>query len=118
MEKKKIPEGIKIKNETDRAVFEITLQLDELPHSTLVRIGHHIGGNVWIDDLPGKPDGWDDMSEEQKNKWSHPIYNYIEGSVGNKALLRYFHTTELGRTNAEFEDWWDSIIFKAIKGLL
>ena len=118
MKKKKTPKGIKFISDRERAVFEIIHHLGGVPYDTLVRIGHNIKGHIWVDDLPGKPDGWDNMSLAQKNEWAVPIYDFIENSVGRKALWRYYHTTELGRTDVQFEDWWDSLIIDAKRGLL
>lgn len=80
----------------------------KLPHEDICRIGHLLNQYEWPDDLPGKPRGWDDMGYEERSKISIEIFRFIQMHVGEKALLRYFHKTELGRTDQQFEDWWDS----------
>lgn len=106
---KELLDQIHFESETQKRIFAICEELEEIPNSTLVRIGHALNGWEWLDELPGKPDGWEDMSIDEKFVWTMPICDSIKQSVGEKALSRYFHTTELGKTDREFEDWWDSV---------
>jgi len=80
----------------------------------------------WDDRLGTKPEDWDDMPswkdkkilwfttcEEDKKtrtkfKIISPLNQFIDNSVGAKAVLRYHHIHNLGRTDQQFEDWWNS----------
>lgn len=107
MGKRKTPEGV---TEEEFSKWESSMldYIDRLPHSEQVKIGHALNHYHWLNDLPGKPEGWEEMDNEEQHLWVTMIYQYIAVTVGDKALLRYFHTTELGKTDREFEDWWDS----------
>lgn len=102
MEKRKTPEGV------EQQLLELSDVLTKLPFSTVVRIGCAMNAYEWSDELPGKPDGWDEMSIDERLPWATPLYKYIRGMVGDKAMLRHFHKTEYGETDQEFEDWWES----------
>lgn len=94
--------------ELERQLLELSDVLDTLPFSTLVRIGCAMNEYEWSEEFPGKPDGWDEMSFDERTAWSMPLYQYIRARVGDKAMLRHFHKTEFGKTDQEFEDWWES----------
>ncbi len=109
MRKEKSPgRGRQKKKEIEREAFEITEKIRNFPNNTLVRIGCAINRHEWIEELPGKPDGWEEMTESERHLWSAPIFEFIEVRVGYKAMLRYHHTVEGNKTDQEFEDWWDS----------
>lgn len=105
--KKKTPVGVK-KKDLIKWQDNVIDAILKLPHEDICRIGHLLNQYEWPDDLPGKPRGWDDMGYEERSKISIEIFRFIQMHVGEKALLRYFHKTELGRTDQQFEDWWDS----------
>ncbi len=94
---------------TEQELSEIIDRAQRMPFKQRVKIAHHLNRYEWIDELPGKPESFEEMNFEEKDAWISPIYQYMSGLIGDKALLRYFHTTELGRTDQEFEDWWDSM---------
>ena len=100
----------KLLSEQERVkrIFEICEALDGMSFEERVKICHHLNGWRWIDILPGKPDGWENMTQDEQFLWTEPICSYIESGVGQKALLRYYHKTECGKTDQEFEDWWES----------
>ena len=110
MAKKKSPTGVgrKKQAEIEQAAIKVFDLIKDTPHSTLIRIGCAINRREWVDELPGKPDGWDEMSPDEKHLWAKPIFLGIEACVGYKSLLRYYHTVEGKMTNRQFEDWWDS----------
>ncbi len=99
--KKKLPD--------EQELSEIIDKAQRMPFAQRVKIVHHLNCYEWIDELPGKPEGFEEMSFDEKVAWVSPIYRYMSGLIGDKAVLRYFHTTELGKTDQEFEDWWDSM---------
>lgn len=100
--------GKELTHEEEMKCLQIINHLDKMSTPDVVKIGHHLNKWEWLDILPGKPDGWDEMDFEEKHKWASAICAFIDMRVGEKALLRYFHTTELGKTDDEFEDWWES----------
>lgn len=95
--------------ERDERILQISDLIDQMPTSDKIKIAHHLNLYEWLDILPGKPEGWEAMSYEERSEWIHPIYRYIEGQVSKKALSRYWHINELGRSEQEFNDWWDSL---------
>ena len=101
-------EKLLTEQEREKQLLELTDVIKTFPFSTLVRIGHAMNENEWPEELPGKPDGWDEMSINERSEWSMSLYQYIRARVGYKAMLRYYHKTELGKTDQEFEDWWES----------
>lgn len=104
---KELLDQIKFEDETQKRIFAICEEVHEMPHSVLPRIGHLLNSWEWADELPGKPDGWDEMSIYEKRTWVPTILSAIEIEVGWKAILRYAHKTEHGVTDQEFDDWWD-----------
>ena len=105
---KELLDQIKFEDETQKRIFAICEEVYEMPHNILPRIGHLLNYWEWADELPGKPDGWDEMSMDDKYVWAKPIGQAIKTEVGWKAILRYAHKTEDGVTDQEFDDWWDS----------
>ena len=95
-------------HEEELICLKIIDYLDLMPNSEVVKIGHHLSKGEWLDSLPHKPFDWEEMSIAKQHDWISAIYPFINLRVGEKALLRYSHTTELGKTDAEFEDWWES----------
>ena len=107
MKKKKPQEGA----EGDvrvRALLNICKQFERMSNSDLIRIVEAMDEYEWPEEVPGKPDGWEAMSLSDRHMWTGPIIQYITMRVGNKANLRHYHKTKFGKTDQEFEDWWDS----------
>lgn len=72
----------------------------------------------WDDRLGEKPEKFDVLPDynskwwhifrkETKWKFTHPICEAIRVLVGEKELLRYHHVHNLGRTDEEFEQFWN-----------
>lgn len=61
----------------------------------------------WPDALGEKPEGWDEMTNDEKMPIISPLTKCIRTWAGEKALLRYHHTHNLKATDLQFEDWWD-----------
>lgn len=95
--------------ERDERILQISDLIDQMPTADKIKIAHHLNLYEWLDILPGKPEGWEAMSHEERCEWIDPIYRYIERRVSTKALSRYWHINELGRSEQEFNDWWDSL---------
>ena len=115
MKHNKTFDGLHFKNDTERNVFSVVSMLDGLPRSTLARIGHELSYRNWPDDLPGKPEGWDSMTADEKHGWIRPIKDYIDIKIGRKAILRDYQMRLLGKTAEEFEDWWDSELLRRLE---
>lgn len=94
--------------ETEKKIFEILDQLENLPRGVLIKIGYHLNKYEWIEELPGKPENWEAMNFEEKHKIVSCIRSNISVNVGEKALLRYAHKRKYGISDQEFDDWWDS----------
>lgn len=95
--------------EREQQILQILDLIAEMPTNDKIRIAHQLNTYEWLDILPGKPVEWDIMNFAEKDEWIHPIYSYIETIVSTKALSRYHHINELGRSEQEFNDWWDSL---------
>lgn len=82
--------------------------VDKLPYETLCRIGNSSDYYTWDEEFGEKPEGWEDMSPQERC-WLHlELRNVIRDHVGAKALLRHFYKTQFGYTDQQFDDWWDS----------
>ena len=103
---------------TEEELSEIIRKAQELPYAQRVKIAHHLNKDEWIEELPGKPEGFDAMSVDEKGAWITPIYRYMSRLIGDKAILRHYHKTELGATDQEFDDWWASRRYEEIKHYL
>lgn len=69
----------------------------------------------WAEDMPGKPDGWNEFPDlvrdgevfvPNKYDWSGGIMRSIEKRIGLKECLRWHHLHKMESTEAEFEEWW------------
>src|SRR5262245_4932346 len=68
----------------------------------------------WPRDLPGKPEGFDELpawvgeekDEPTKSKAIRPIMQAISDEIGHKECLRWLHLNKLGKRDEEFEQWW------------
>ena len=107
--------SLSFKDETDKAQFALCLEIDHLPLDDLPRIYHYLNGYIWDDSLPGKPDGWDGMTRQEKSKWVRPCLKYIKERVGEKALFRYRFTKMDKYTETQFQDWWDSYVLSTLR---
>jgi len=117
----------KSKESIQQIVDRATIELNKVPENEWMSIYDNLNDWTWDDRLGEKPDDWDTMRHVKYRKilWhtsfyfvNHkartlcniicPIQDYVESCVGKKAILRYHHIHNLGRTNQEFEDWWES----------
>jgi hypothetical protein len=112
MKKTKITES-----DVDREwkIIKISEEIKKIPHEKLLRIYDAMSRYIWSDDLPSKPEGWEEMSFAEKDKWSHWIVKSIEQELSRKTILRHHHTHNLGRTEEQFNDWWDSKILSGLE---
>jgi len=72
----------------------------------------------WPEDLPGKPEGFDELpafyfggdikniSSPTKHIFIRGLMDNIRMIIGHKECLRYHHIHNLGKTQEEFEEWW------------
>lgn len=119
MKKEKLEwiEKIHFKDEKQKAIFTACEELKDIPYSTLAGIANALNVWEWPDELPGRPEGWDEMSDDEKYDWINPILKMIKIIIGEKAIARYHATVENGMTDREFEDRWDSRLLKELDEL-
>lgn len=82
--------------------------LSGVPVSEYPRIWNELSFWEWPPELGEAPSGWEEMNLNEKHEIIKPICEYLDVVVGRKGLLRYLHTTKFGKTDQEFDDWWDS----------
>jgi hypothetical protein len=89
--------------------------MTETYEDKLARWWNTLNNWEWPDDLPGKPDGFDDMvwwvdSDSpfcpNKNDWISKIMNSIEKRIGHKNCLKWHHVHNMKWTIDEHENWW------------
>lgn len=80
--------------------------LQRFSFSDLTRIFQKLNVYEWAEEL-GKPPESLKTNPLECKELSY-ICKYIKQRCGNKALLRYYHKTEFGETDQEFDDWWES----------
>ena len=100
---------MKEKKIVKEVIDAITEHLDYVPNEKLVEIGGILGMSPteWVDGIPGKPLGFDRFSYEVKSEILDAIYRHIESVVGRKAIWRYQDIEMRGKTEQEFEDFWE-----------
>lgn len=81
----------------------------KLPYETLCRIANSQDYYTWNEEYGEKPEGWEDMSWQERFRLRRELRNVIQDHIGAKALSRHFYKTQLGFTDQQFDDWWDSI---------
>lgn len=87
-------------------MFKWDFVLQKFSFSDLVRMYQKLNDYEWAEELGEPPESFKTNPMECKDL--SYICEYIRQRCGNKALLRYYHKTELGKTDQEFDDWWDS----------
>lgn len=109
--------------------IELKQKLKTMDQLTLIEIFEHANGWRWhVAIEEWKPDGWENMEayeyggvikatvkklynlatgRKTRYYYIHPICEYIEYLVPEKEIFRHHHTVRLGRTEEEFERWWD-----------
>ena len=105
-----------MKEKKKETVAEINLSK---PIETLARWWNTLNCWEWPEDLPGKPENFENMARyftldnpQQGKIWTKfdvisPINKAIKAKIGKKECLRYHHIHNIGRTNDEFEQWWN-----------
>lgn len=88
--------------------------VDGIPMEDLPEVWSRINHFEWDARLGEMPDGWENMSIPEKHQVTRDIYSCIESRSSNKELLRYHHKVELGRTDQQFDDWWESMVLSEL----
>ena len=114
---KKIPseEGKRRDTEdiTGEEVVRMSRITDSIPMDELPRIWHELNRYEWAEELGEKPA---DFKENSTNCLEQRFFmQEIELKCGWKAISRYKHTAELGYTDQQFEDWWESFTSRQLK---
>lgn len=117
---------MKIILETTNAIIDKAYEkIKALSNQDLIEIHDTLNCWKWDDRLGKKPEDWDTMPHfknsfcvlnfhkiSKKAKTKHniikPLMECIELTIPQKAILRYHHLHNLGRTEQQFEDWWQS----------
>ena len=98
-------------------ILEASEKVKAIPKSSLVRIKDEMNNWNWPEELGEAPEGWETMTLDEK--FDHPKFRAInlelDCRVSKKASLRYHHIHNMGRTEEEFEDWWQSCMWEALK---
>ena len=101
--------------------LEELLQIDEIISSfseeELLEMGHRLNRFEWPDALGSAPEGFEEMIPGLKLFHIDPWAMAIELHTSKKARLRYVHTRELGRSEEQFEDWWQSEMFQMMENI-
>lgn len=101
--------------------LEELLQIDEIISSfseeELLEMGHRLNRFEWPDALGSAPEGFEEMIPGLKLFHIDPWARAIELHTSKKARLRYVHTRELGRSEEQFEDWWQSEMFQMMENM-
>lgn len=107
MKKEKSPGGLVTNIEFVKWYDEIAKCIYKMPYDDVLKL-YYAATDEWPDDLPLKPDEWDDLGEREQVEYLQYVRGLIEMRVGKKALSRYRHKTEEGMTDQQFDDWWES----------
>lgn len=83
--------------------------IHDMPYQTKLEVYDRLNCREWPAVLGKPPEGFETMNVEQKLAEVEPIMQQIEMEIGKKAVLRYHQKHNLGRTDQQFEDWWDSL---------
>lgn len=98
MEKKKAPGGL---------VDEVEAYVRKLPWKERVKVaGKFNEYDSWPEELPMKPEGWDNMSRDEKWDITLPICDRLYYVVSPKASCRYWYTQIRGYSEKEFREFW------------
>lgn len=90
--------------------------LEGIPRETLPEVWCRLNRYEWHPLLGDKPDGWDEMTYEEKSRAMELPFLSIKCICSQKELLRYANTVDdQMMTEAQFDDWWDSSVREEIK---
>lgn len=83
-----------------------------IPREQYPEIWNELNQFQWHPALGSAPQGWDSMTYKEKMPYIETWNSVLNCS--EKEKLRYHHIHNLGRTEQQFEDWWDSKVFQDI----
>ena len=97
--KEKSPEGL---------VDEVEAYVRKLPRKERTKIGGKFHAfYLWPEELPMKPDGWDNMSRDEQFKISATICDQLDDKAWSwKSALKYWYVNVSGRSEKEFRKYW------------
>jgi hypothetical protein len=95
-------------------VYEL---VNRLPREILPMVENALNEWEWPNELGEAPTGWENMTPDEKfsNSKFRALCDTLGIIIPTKVSLRYHHTNNLGRSEEEFEDWWQSEIYDALK---
>lgn len=85
-----------------------------IPRGELAEVWNRLNDYEWPEILGEAPGGLEAMPPEEQSRIVRPLMEAIECRASRKELLRYHHTVNLGSTDAQYEDWWDSMAQKEL----
>lgn len=101
--------------------LEELLQIDEIISSfseeELLEMGRRLNRYEWPEELGSAPEGFEGMCLEVKRFCIEPWADAIDLHTSKKARLRYRHIHELGNSEEQFEDWWQSEIYTMLENI-
>ena len=102
MKNKKSPEGL---------VDEVEAYVRKLPRKERAKIGGKFHAfYLWPEELPMKPDGWDNMSRDERFEISATICDQLDDKAWSwKAALKYWYVNVSGRSKKAFRRYLKSI---------
>ena len=102
MGKEKSPGGL---------VDEVEAYVKKLPRKERTKIGGKFHAfYLWPEELPMKPDGWDDMSDSEKFEISAAICDQLDDKAWSwKAASKYWYVDVCGRSPKSFRRYLKSI---------
>lgn len=106
-----------MKMEKNTGVYEYIRKnqiLDELPREKLLEIHDNLNKWQWDESIGEVPKNWESMTIEDKHAVVRDWMDLIKCRVSYKEILRYHHLHNLGSTESEYEDWWDSMVLDRI----
>ena len=88
----------------------------KLPRKKIVKIGGKVREYLeWCDDLPMKPEGWDDMSPDERLGISCCVLDRLHQLVGEKATLHSWYVDVRGHSKKEFRRFLKHDVFHSKK---
>lgn len=109
------------KKKIDQIVCTALRKLNQVPIERYPEVYNTLNGWGWHEQLGDEPAGWAEMQLYERGSvfrfWKKrtitkfdittPIIDYIKSCVGEKALYRYRFVHVSGRTDQQFEDWYE-----------
>lgn len=89
-------------------IFNHIQSIQPINAHRLAGIAAHLDTGKWPDELPGKPDDWDTISDEERSRCIKIICSFISDRIGEKTWMRFKYVNLMSFSNQEFEDFWDS----------